>query len=142
MIQALQVTLSNVFAFYFKAHAFHWNITGMHFSQLHSFFAEVYEMAHGEVDEIAERIRVEGAFAPASLPEIYKQTTIPESATVGNSPEVMMMELAADNRVIIDNLNEVFKNASALNNQGLADFAAGLIDAHNKLGWKIESHIK
>lgn len=141
-IQALELTLSNVFTFYFKAHGFHWNITGLHFSQLHAFFGDVYSMAFAEVDEIAERIRIEGGFAPVSLPEIYKHSSLHESTLAGGVPLAMLAELAQDNRVIITNLNDVFAAASAINNQGLADFAAGLIDAHNKLGWKIESHLK
>ena len=134
--------LSNVFSFYYKAHAFHWNVEGPMFTMYHEFFGEIYKDAHASVDEIAERIRVLGIKAPANLVELYSTKTIADSSLIFGEPTEMVYELKIDNEVILQDLNEVFKLASTLNKQGLADYIAGRIDQHEMLEWKLNSHRK
>lgn len=141
----LQKLLSDVFGFYYKAHAFHWNVEGPLFTMYHDFFGEIYKDVHASVDEIAERIRVLRLKAPISLVEIYAKKTTPdalESVIGDTTARSMLVELKLDNEVILRDLQEVFTAASALNKQGLADYIAGRIDQHEMLEWKLSSHLK
>lgn len=134
--------LANTFIMYFKAQSYHWNIEGRNFAQDHAFFGELYEALHANVDTIAEEIRTLGDYAPISLMEMYNSKTIMEDEAKPVSFENMIMNLLDANSQVIASLNSLFTEASNVNNQGLADFAAGLLDSHAKHGWMLRSHLK
>lgn len=134
--------LANVFFYYYKAHAFHWNVEGVLFSQMHEFLQDIYEDAHASVDDIAERIRILKEYAPTSISELYQLKTIEEGELTGNNPSIMLAELDRDNETIQENLTQAFGMANALNMQGLANYIAGRLEIHSKFGWMIKSHLK
>lgn len=127
---------------YFKAHSFHWNVEGVHFSQYHDFFGDLYQELHGAVDPLAEEMRALGAYAPTTLTEMYSKKTVSEAGIVGNEVRVMLSMLQEDNEEIIKNLNEAFDMADEAGEQGLADFIAGRIDSHKKHGWMIRASLR
>lgn len=127
---------------YFKAHSFHWNVEGVHFSQYHDFFGDLYQELHSAVDPLAEEMRALGAYAPTTLTEMYSKKTVSEAGIVGNEVRVMLSMLQEDNEEIIKNLNEAFDMADQAGEQGLADFLAGRIDCHKKHGWMIRASLR
>jgi starvation-inducible DNA-binding protein len=135
----LREVIANKFVMYFKAQSYHWNVEGIHFSQLHDFFGEIYTEVYGSVDNAAEELRALNQYAPISLMELYNHKTITEDTvkpeTVGN----MFLLLAMANAEVISSLNKLFTAAEAANEQGLADFAANRIDTHKKHAWMIRS---
>jgi starvation-inducible DNA-binding protein len=54
----------------------------------------------------------------------------------------MLEELLANNNQMIELLNECFSVAEQENQQGIMDFLAGRIDAHQKHGWMLRSYLK
>lgn len=139
----LRETLANTFLMYFKTHAFHWNVEGILFKQYHDFFGELYEDLHSTVDVIAEEMRAMNFYAPKNLSDIYRDATITENESiVGSDVVVMLNSLLTDNSILLDSYNRLFDTATALKQQGLADFAAGRIDVHKKHEWMIRSSIK
>lgn len=138
---ALHRVLSNTFMMYFKAHSYHWNITGRNFAQDHAFFGDLYTKLHSCVDDIAEHIRSIGVYAPRNIAELYQNKTILEDEEMPESFEAMIGSLLTANGEITASLNRLFSEASAINNQGLADFAAGLLDTHAKYSWLLKSHL-
>jgi starvation-inducible DNA-binding protein len=142
LFECMRLTLANLFVLYFKTHSFHWNVTGVQFSQMHDFFGKLYEELHGAVDPLAEQIRINGAFAPRTLAELYKPSTINETALAGNNATAMLAELARDNDEVVRNYTECISIAKSLNNEGLVDYLGGRIDAHKKIGWMIKSHLE
>jgi starvation-inducible DNA-binding protein len=139
---SMKKLLANVFFYYYKAHAFHWNVESVLFSQIHDFFGDIYADAHTSVDDIAERIRIMDEYAPTNLAELYQLKTIQESNLTGNDVVNMLAELDRDNETIQQNLTEAFGMANALNMQGLANYLAGRLEIHSKFGWMIKSHLK
>ena len=81
---SMKKLLANVFFYYYKAHAFHWNVESVLFSQIHGFLGDIYEDAHASVDDIAERIRILDEYAPTGISELYQLKTIQESNLTGN----------------------------------------------------------
>ena len=75
-IDALRKVLGETYALYFKTHGYHWNVTGPRFKALHELFMEQYTELWQALDELAERIRALGEFAPASSDEIASYATI------------------------------------------------------------------
>lgn len=142
MLISAKNVLADTFIMYFKAHTYHWNVEGKNFSEMHSFFGDLYEELHGAVDVIAEEIRALDEYAPISLMELYNSKTITEdSVKPSSSVEMLALLLVANNQVTND-LNNLFKAATAANKQGLADFAAGRLDVHAKHGWMLRSFLK
>ena len=54
----------------------------------------------------------------------------------------MIQELLDDNNSIIEILTQTFSSATAEKNEGVANFIAERLDAHNKHGWMLRSFLK
>ena len=139
---SLKILLANTLAMYFKTHGFHWNVEGVHFSQYHEFFNELYEDIYGAVDPTAEQLRKLSVYAPSTLTEILMSKTINESSIVGNDVKGMLSALLVDNDEVLSTLNKVFAVATASDEQGICNFIADRIDIHKKHGWQIRSSLK
>ena len=138
--ECLADTLGNAVVLYFKAHGHHWNVIGIHFSQFHEFFSNIYEDVYSSIDPLAENMRKLGAMAPFRLSEFMSLSSI-EDANCGCDPLLMCADLHAANEVVLASLNDCFAAASAANQQGIADFIAGRISMHQKWAWQIKSHL-
>jgi len=141
LVKSMRTVFANTFVMYFKAHAFHWNVEGILFSQYHDFFGKIYEEVYGSIDGIAEEIRALGEYPPMSISEMYADKTAEEASSPMSIP-MMLTSLEKTNAKIIEQLNRAFELASSENKQGLADFLAGRIDAHNKHKWMLTSSMK
>lgn len=140
LAQCLHQTFSDVFMMYFMAHSYHWNVKGPEFSQFHDFFSEIYEDLFSSIDPLAENIRKLGFNAPLHLLEICNTTGVSHSQPPCD-PISMSSELYAANAVVIDSLYKTFDCGSAINQQGIVDFIAGRIDAHEKWHWQLGTTI-
>ena len=141
LIEIMRKVLADTFAMYLKAHNYHWNVEGVNFPQYHEFFGNLYEELHGAVDPIAEEIRALNAYAPGSFTRFLELTEIEDEMTIPSGVE-MAARLTIDNEKVLSTLNLAFKLADELDQQGLADFVAGRIDAHKKHGWMLRSITK
>ncbi len=139
--EIMKKVLADTFAMYLKSHNYHWNVEGQNFPQYHEFFGNLYEELHGAVDPIAEHIRSLDAYAPGSFTRFMELTDIEDEVAVPAGVE-MARRLMTDNEKVLATLNIAFKIADQLDKQGLADFLAGRIDAHNKHGWMLRSITK
>ncbi len=141
LIEIMRKVLADTFAMYLKSHNYHWNVEGANFPQYHDFFGNLYEELHGAVDPIAEEIRSMDAYAPGSFTRFLELTTIEDETSIPGGIE-MVRRLAMDNEKVLATLDIAFKLADELDQQGLADFIAGRIDAHKKHGWMLRSITK
>jgi starvation-inducible DNA-binding protein len=132
----LKELLADVVAFSFKAQGYHWNVEGDDFPQFHSFFGAIYEDVEDSIDPIAENIRKIGDYAPFRLTRFVELTKIPETS-VSSDHEDMTMDLYVSNKIVIAKLYSAFNAATSENKQGVADYLAGRIDAHEKWDWQL-----
>ena len=137
----LKTLLATQYAFVIKAQFFHWNVEGMHFSQLHKFFGKIYEEVNGAIDATAEYIRILEEYTPGSFERFQELSLISGQIKVPRA-RLMLQELLEDNSVVINLLNRCFAAAEQENQQGIADFVAGRIDAQGKHGWMLRSFLK
>lgn len=140
LAQCLHQTFSDVFMMYFMAHSYHWNVKGPEFTQFHDFFSDIYEDVFESIDPLAENIRKLGFNAPMHLLEVCNSTTVAHS-TPPCDPISTSSELYAANSRVIEDLYKTFDCASSCNQQGVADFIAGRIDAHEKWHWQLGTTI-
>ena len=141
LIEQMKVSLASTFAFYLKAHNFHWNVEGVNFPQFHSFFEGVYTDAWGAVDGIAEHLRTLDSYAPGSLGRYSELSLIKDEINIP-SAIAMMTKLTTDNGTMIEQLTKTQALAEENNKMGLANFLQDRIDAHEKNGWMLRSIIK
>jgi starvation-inducible DNA-binding protein len=137
----LKTLLATQYAFVIKAQFFHWNVEGMHFSQLHKFFGKIYEEVNDAIDATAEYIRILEEYTPGSFERFGELSLISGQIKVPRA-RLMLQELLEDNQVVIDLLNQCFDSAEQENQQGIADFIAGRIDAQGKHGWMLKAFLK
>jgi starvation-inducible DNA-binding protein len=141
MIETSKQALSNTFVMYFKAQAYHWNVEGINFPQMHEFFGDLYEELSDAIDPFAEQIRALGEYAPRNLDEIFKLKTI-DGDNVAKTLPAMVADLLIANDQSIVTLNKLFGELDAAGEQGFADFVASRLDAHKKHGWMLKSILK
>ena len=139
---AIKVLLANATVMYYKAHQFHWNIEGIEFTQYHDFLGDLYTDVYNSVDPIAELLRKLDEYAPVSIDDLYKYKTIEEESTRVVLISDILASLLKANEEVLATLNKVFALASAANKQGMADFIAGRIDAHDKHSWFLRASAK
>jgi starvation-inducible DNA-binding protein len=137
----LKVLLASTNSLSIKAQNFHWNVEGDNFPQYHEFFGNFYEEVYSSVDRVAEYIRTLDSYAPGSLTR-YAELTIIEDQVKIPRPNLMFAELLSDNGKMIDLLNGCFVSAEEENKQGIANFIAERLDAHEKHGWMLRSVLK
>lgn len=141
LAEELKVALASTFTFYLKAHNYHWNVEGINFPQLHSFFETIYTDAWGAVDGIAEHIRTLDSYAPGSLTRFRALTLIQDEMNIPAAP-AMLAKLKEDNEILIQELTRCQLLAEKNRKTGLANYLQDRIDAHEKHGWMLRATIK
>ncbi len=136
--QGLSRLLADSYTLYLKTHNFHWNVTGPMFNTLHSMFETQYVELATAVDQIAERIRALGEFAPGSYMAFSKLTTIPEAQAVPNATE-MIRELLEAHESVARTARSVFPAAEKGNDEATADLLTERIQVHEKTSWMLRS---
>ena len=137
----LKTLLATNFAYYLKAHQFHWNVEGPDFGELHDFFQAIYQDAYSALDPTAEYIRYLGEYAPGSLERFIELSEIAGQIKIPRA-RLMLEELYANNNQMLDVLNACFASANEENEQGIANFIAERLSAHGKYRWQLTSYLK
>lgn len=133
--------LADVVSFYFRAHAYHWNVTGADFAEYHELFSEIYEDVYDSIDPLAENIRKLGGFPQSSLKQISEDASLAGTELSGGTPKALAADLLLANEALIEELKHSFTMMDAANEQGVADFLAGRIDMHQKWSWQLSSSL-
>jgi len=139
LVSMMQILLMDVVTFYLTAHGFHWNVVGKNFQQFHELFGEIYEDALGSIDPLAENIRKLDAFAPFRLSQFVEQRDAVEVDIEYGDGMPLASALYDANEHIIDCFMVMFDKANTERQQGVANFLADRIDAHQKWRWQLRS---
>ena len=133
--------MADTFFMYQKAHSYHWNVEGINFPQLHTFFGDLYTELFGAVDPFAEEIRAQNEYAPRNIEEMYSDKTV-DCTNAANGAKDMVSDLAKTNDQVIISLNILFKKLESMEEQGFMNFVASRLDTHKKHGWMLRSILK
>ena len=142
LIQQLRLLQADAFIYYSKAHGYHWNVEGILFTQFHEMFSEIYTDAYESVDDYAEWIRIFGQFAEFDVTKTFATSNVKYDLELSNNPTDMLRSLVMSNEQIISDLKVAFNMATMINEQGVANFIADRITAHEKWRWKMVSSLK
>ncbi len=138
---ALKQFLATSFAYYLKAHYFHWNVEGPDFVQLHELFSNIYEDTYNSVDTTAEYIRTEEEYAPGSF-ERFQELSLIQGQTKVPRARLMIEELLADTQTMKDLSKSLFDEATQVGREDVANFAAERQSQHGKYAWQLKSLLK
>ncbi|MEO8159872.1 MAG: Dps family protein [Arenimonas sp.] len=130
--------LADTYTLYLKTHNFHWNVTGPMFNALHLMFMDQYNLLWLSLDEIAERIRALGEFAPGSGAQYAKLSSIAEESGVPDW-KTMVAQLVTGHEACARTAREAFRRASEADDQPSADLATTRMQAHEKSAWMLRS---
>ena len=139
--KALKIAFASEFAFYLKAHYFHWNVEGSDFAQYHELFGNIYNEVYDTIDVFAENIRKAGGYTPGSferfsmLSKIEDETNVPDALT-------MVAELLADSDKLAQLFGMVYQISEKYNEIGLSNYLAERQDAHRKHSWMLRATLK
>lgn len=141
--QKLNGFLADECILYLKTRDAHWNVEGPDFHTVHKFFQQQYEQLDEIIDEIAERIRMLGHYAPATMKSYLELTHLTEQSRERNDSAGFIRELFGDHESIIirikENINHI---ANELRDPGTSDFITGLMRTHEKMAWVLRAHLK
>lgn len=141
VVEALGGLLSDSYTLYVKTHSYHWNVTGPMFTTLHTMFEEQYTELALAVDEIAERIRALGAFAPGSYSQFEERAQVKEDTGVPKATD-MIKHLARDHELVVEAAQKVIKAGEAAGDDASVDMGVRRIDVHQKAAWMLKAHLE
>ena len=136
----LSRVLADTYSLYLKTHYFHWNVTGPMFTSLHQMFEQQYTELATAVDELAERIRALGVFAPGSYSQFAELSSIPETCAVPSAAEMVRLLVEA-NEAVAKTARSVFPAAENGGDESTADLLTGRLRVHEKTAWMLRSII-
>lgn len=130
--------LADTYSLFLKTHNFHWNVTGSMFNTLHTMFETQYTELFTAVDEIAERIRALGEFAPGSFGSFKGLSAITDATGVPSATE-MIKTLVQDNETVVRTAREVLPIAEKANDGPSVDLLNQRMQIHEKTAWMLRS---
>ncbi len=139
--EKLDTLLASYQIFCQKLKAFHWNIKGKNFFELHLKFEELYLDATHKFDEIAERILTLGHYPSSTFKECLKKSAIKEIEIVP-SERKMIDEILLDINQLIKMEKSCLKYALENNDYATAEMLGRYIAYKEKICWMFFTWLK
>ncbi len=134
----LSRVLADSYTLYLKTHNFHWNVTGPMFQTLHVMFEQQYTELAMAVDQIAERIRALGVYAPGSYKKFAELSSIQDEDEVPKAQD-MIRRLVEGHETTARTSREVFKIADGASDESTCDLLTQRMQLHEKTAWMLRS---
>jgi starvation-inducible DNA-binding protein len=134
----LSHVLADSYALYLKTHNFHWNVEGPMFRDLHLMFEEQYTELAGAVDQIAERIRALGHYAPGSFGQFARLASIKDAEGVPKAEE-MAKQLALDHETVENTIRSALPAAQRAEDEVTVALLIDRLAVHEKTAWMLRS---
>jgi starvation-inducible DNA-binding protein len=134
----LSKMLADSYTLYLVTHNFHWNVEGPMFNTLHQMFMMQYTEQWTALDQIAERIRALGHYAPGTYAQYAKLSSIHEPKAVPEATEMIRL-LVQGNEAVAKTARHALNQADQANDQPSADLLTQRLDIHEKNAWMLRS---
>lgn len=136
--EGLSHLLADTFTLYLKTHNYHWNVTGPMFQTLHTMFETQYNELWTSTDDIAERIRSLGFYAPGTFSQFGSMTVIEETKGVPSAKE-MIKHLMDGHEAAVRTARKYFPDAEDGNDEATLDLLTQRMQYHEKTAWMLRS---
>ena len=141
LFKLLSDAQSSLFVLFHKTWAFHWNVVGSDFTQLHQLFGGQYETMFEEIDRLSEHMRYLNVKPLSSLSRMLEVTQIQEAAS-STTANNMLSELLENNEKFCDMLKEISEEAEDQKSYATANLVQDLMESHGKFIWMLRSHLQ
>jgi len=141
LYQSLHVAQTSLFCLMQKTWAYHWNVIGSDFFQLHEAFGEQYTTMQSEIDRLTEHMRYLRMKAISQIGRVVSTSEIPE-ATANPTDKLMVSQLLSDNKKMIELLTSVIVLSEKESQYTTSNIAQDLIETHGKFVWMLRSYLK
>ena len=138
IVDGLSHLLADTYTLYLKTHNFHWNVTGPMFQTLHLMFETQYTELALAVDQIAERIRALGSFAPGTYAEFARLSSVKEPDGIPSAQE-MIQQLVRDQEAVVRTARSIFAVVDQAGDEPTADLLTQRMQVHEKTAWMLRS---
>lgn len=143
IVNVLKTVLADEYTLYTRLRNYHWNVTGAQFDALHDKFEEQYTQIEEVIDDLAERIRTYGAFAPGTMKEFLELTRLTEKPGDYPYAREMVLDLVADHELMVRSLRrDIELCGENYNDVASEDFLTGLLQTHQEMAWMLRSFIE
>jgi len=136
--EGLTKVLADSYTLYLKTHNYHWNVEGPQFRTLHLMFEEQYTELATAIDEIAERIRALGYYAPGSYSEYAALTSIKEGKA-DTDATTMIRELVEGQETVVRTCRVLLPAVDEASDEPTNDLLTNRMQTHEKAAWMLRS---
>ncbi len=136
--EGLTRVLSDTFMTYLKTHGFHWNVEGPRFHSMHEMLEDQYKELWEAIDDIAERIRALGYYAPAALADYREISQIVEERTVPAANRMLEI-LADDHETTVRTIRGVYSVAEEAGDQATTNLFDDRLSEHEEAIWMLRA---
>ncbi len=140
VIRNLNRNLANFNVHFQKMRNFHWNVKGSNFLDLHAKFGKLYKDANGNIDAIAERIRVFGNNPISTFKQCLEMSEIKESGTHFSATE-MVKETISDFEILLPSMVDTINAANEIGDISTVDMLTKMMKGIEKNHWMMTSWI-
>lgn len=134
----LKRLLADSYTLYLQTHNFHWNVTGPQFRELHLMFEEHYTELATAVDDIAERIRTLGVYAPGTYKAFAKLSAIKEVEEIPEASEMVKL-LTQGHEQVVKTCRKALKLAQDAEDESSAALISDRMRVHEKTAWMLRA---
>ena len=136
IVDKMNLLIANYQVHFHKLQAFHWNVRGRDFFELHTQFEHMYRRAFENIDNVAERIRVFN-LSPVSTMQMYlEQSTLVETNRQ-LSGDKMVKVIIEDFETLLGLMIDVVNLASKNGDVGTIDLINTIIKQMEKDHWML-----
>jgi len=140
LAETLKGLVADLVTLKFRAHGYHWNVEGRDFTQYHDLFGSIYSDIDDSIDPMAENVRKLQDYVPYKLSR-FVELSVLDDTNITSSASNMASDLLQANEIVIGQLMDAFDQANEENQQGVANFIAERIDAHQKWSWQLRASL-
>ena len=141
IVMSLNKLLANYQIHYQKLRAFHWNVEGADFFELHQEFEKEYEAVKENIDKLAERIRVFGQKPFSTLAQYLKFAEIKEASEDLTATQ-MVVEILDDFETLLSFMIEALDAAKSVGDSSTMHMIMGFVERMEKRHWMFSSSQK
>ena len=132
---ALNASLADCYALYFKTKNFHWHVSGPHFRDYHLLLDDQATQIFAVTDAIAERVRKTGNTTLRSIGDIARRQTIKDNDADFVAPADMLAELRDDNLKLVESFRAVKQAAESAGDNATSGIVDEWTDQAEERAW-------
>ena len=134
--------LSNLVVLFTKFHELHWFVKGKMFVQVHQYTESRYEDFTGKLDEVAEKVIMNGEKPVSTLKEYLELATVKELGKKEYNDAEVLDVVLGDIKLLRDQAVELRKSFAEEDNFSVVTMLEDHIVGYEKEIWFLESMVK